>query len=621
LQLTARAMALLLHHRRTGPGHVPPRPCCHLWVVLAALAAVFFLSQPIGAEPLAEIRHILILNEVGSSYPGIAIINEGIQAALNDSPYRLEFYSEYMDTGLFPDPAEQQEIRDFYLRKYRKRKPDAIITVGPSPLKFMEEVHQRAFAGVPIVFCLPVAGAPGAPTLDSDFTGVENDMAPAKTLEVALRLRPGTEHVVVVNGGIANFDKQELASVKAELNAFTDHLDITYLTELAMPDLLERLRHLPAHTLILLSTISLDAAGRRFKGNETGRLVATAANAPVFSLFDVYLNHGEVGGYLSSLMEQGKIAGGMALRLLSGAKPQDIPRVDGVNTYMFDWRALQRWGLRESDLPPGSVVLFREISVWERAKRLWISGLLIILALSLLATYLQYSRAELKKSRDAQAQLSGQLINAQEKERSRLASELHDDFSQRLALLAFGLQNTAETLPDSSSTAKQTLDEFRQSVCELGDDLHSVSHRLHSSTLDTLGLVAGLSSLCREFGAKQGIEVAFASEDIPRTVRPEVSLCLFRITQEGLQNLKKHSGAKRAQLSLRHKGDRLFLSLCDEGMGFDTNSMERPGLGILSMQGRARLLGGEFGIYSKAGKGTRIEVWVPLQPVADRLNV
>jgi signal transduction histidine kinase len=613
-------MALLLHHRRTGPGHVPPRPCCHLWVVLAALAAVFFLSQPIGAEPLAEIRHILILNEVGSSYPGIAIINEGIQAALNDSPYRLEFYSEYMDTGLFPDPAEQQEIRDFYLRKYRKRKPDAIITVGPSPLKFMEEVHQRAFAGVPIVFCLPVAGAPGAPTLDSDFTGVENDMAPAKTLEVALRLRPGTEHVVVVNGGIANFDKQELASVKAELNAFTDHLDITYLTELAMPDLLERLRHLPAHTLILLSTISLDAAGRRFKGNETGRLVATAANAPVFSLFDVYLNHGEVGGYLSSLMEQGKIAGGMALRLLSGAKPQDIPRVDGVNTYMFDWRALQRWGLRESDLPPGSVVLFREISVWERAKRLWISGLLIILALSLLATYLQYSRAELKKSRDAQAQLSGQLINAQEKERSRLASELHDDFSQRLALLAFGLQNTAETLPDSSSTAKQTLDEFRQSVCELGDDLHSVSHRLHSSTLDTLGLVAGLSSLCREFGAKQGIEVAFASEDIPRTVRPEVSLCLFRITQEGLQNLKKHSGAKRAQLSLRHKGDRLFLSLCDEGKGFDTNRMEKPGLGILSMQGRARLLGGDFEIHSKPGKGTRIEAWVPLEPVADPLS-
>jgi signal transduction histidine kinase len=578
------------------------------------------LSQPIAAAPTKEVRRILILNEVGTSYPAIPIINEGIQTALNDSPYRLEFYSEYMDTGLFPDPADQQESRDFYLRKYQKRKPDVIITVGPSPLKFMQEVHQKAFPGVPIVFCLPTVGGLGAPALDSDFTGVENDMAPAKTLETALRLQPGTEHVVVV-GGVANYDRQQLANVKTELKAFTDHLDITYMTELAMPDLLECLRHLPSHTLVLLSSVSMDAVGTRFKSNETGALVAAAANAPVFSLFDVYLNHGEVGGYLSSLSEQGKVAGAMALKLISGAKPQDIPRVNGVNTNMFDWRALKRWGIRESDLPPGSVVLFREISVWERTKRIWASGLLIILALCLLATYLQYSRSELKKSRDTQVQLSGHLIKVQEKERSRLASELHDDFSQRLAVLALGLQNTAETVPDSPDTLKQTLDEFSQSVCELGADLHSLSHRLHSSTLETLGLITGLKALCGEFGAKQGIEVDFTTEDIPRSVRPDVALCLFRIAQEGLQNLKKHSGTKRAQLSVRHMSDRLFLSLCDQGRGFDANKLEKPGLGILSMQGRARLLGGQFEIHSKPGEGTQIEAWVPLQPVADLLNI
>jgi len=612
-------MALFLCDRRPAAGQLGLGRTRLLEVALAALAAIS-LSQPIAAAPTKEVRRILILNEVGTSYPAIPIINEGIQTALNDSPYRLEFYSEYMDTGLFPDPADQQEFRDFYLRKYQKRKPDVIITVGPSPLKFMQEVHQKAFPGVPIVFCLPTVGGLGAPALDSDFTGVENDMAPAKTLETALRLQPGTEHVVVV-GGVANYDRQQLANVKTELKAFTDHLDITYMTELAMPDLLECLRHLPSHTLVLLSSVSMDAAGTRFKSNETGSLVAAAANAPVFSLFDVYLNHGEVGGYLSSLSEQGKVAGAMALKLISGAKPQDIPRVNGVNTNMFDWRALKRWGIRESDLPLGSVVLFREISVWERTKRIWASGLLIILALSLLATYLQYSRSELKKSRDTQVQLSGHLIKVQEKERSRLASELHDDFNQRLAVLALGLQNTAETLPDSPDTLKQTLDEFSQSVCELGADLHSLSHRLHSSTLETLGLITGLKALCGEFGAKQGIEVDFTTEDIPRSVRPEVALCLFRIAQEGLQNLKKHSGTKRAQLSVRHMSDRLFLSLCDQGRGFDANKLEKPGLGILSMQGRARLLGGQFEIHSKPGKGTQIEAWVPLQPVADLLNI
>jgi signal transduction histidine kinase/ABC-type uncharacterized transport system substrate-binding protein len=612
-------MALLLYHRRPPPGEPGLGGTRHLWVALAALA-VIVLSQPIIAAPTKEVRRILILNEAGTSYPAITIINQGIQTALNDSPYRLEFYSEYMDTLSFPDPADQQEFRDFYLRKYQNRKPDVIITVGPSPLKFMQEVHQRAFPGVPIVFSLPLGSVTGAPALDSDFTGVENDMAPAKTLEIALRLRPDTENVVVV-GGVSDFDKQLLAGVKEQLKPLTGHLDITYMTGLAMSDLLERLGHLPPHTLVLLTTVARDATGTGFKSSETGPMVTTAANAPVFSLYDVYLNHGEVGGYLSSFSEQGKVAGAMALKLLSGAKPQDIPRVNGVNTYMFDWRALKRWGLRESDLPPGSVVLFREISVWERTKRIWASGLLIILALSLLATYLQHSRAELKKSRDTQVQLSGLLIKAQEKERSRLASELHDDFSQRLAVLALGLQNTAETLPDSLDTLKQTLDEFNQSVCELGEDLHSLSHRLHSSTLETLGLITGLKALCGEFGAKQGIEVDFTPEDIPRSVRPDVALCLFRIAQEGLQNLKKHSGTKRAQLSVRHMGDRLFLSLCDEGRGFDANKLEKPGLGILSMQGRARLLGGEFEIHSKPGEGTQIEAWVPLLPVADPLNI
>jgi signal transduction histidine kinase len=128
--------------------------------------------------------------------------------------------------------------------------------------------------------------------------------------------------------------------------------------------------------------------------------------------------------------------------------------------------------------------------------------------------------------------------------------------------------------------------------------------------------------LCREFGARQHIEIDFASEDIPHSVRPEVSLCLFRIVQEGLQNMKKHSGARKARVSLKSFGGKLFLSLSDEGMGFDKDRMEKAGLGILSMQGRARLLGGEFEIHSKPGEGTRIEAWVPLdEPVVDSLNV
>jgi len=353
-----------------------------------------------AAAPPKEVRRILILNEVGPSYPAITIINQGIQTALQDSPYSLEFYSEYLDTILFPDPRVQREFRDFYLRKYKNRRPDVIITVGPSPLKFMQEVHQKAFPRTPIVYCLPNRSAPGAPALDFNFTGVENDMAPAKTLEIALRLQPDTQHVVVV-GGVSDFDKQQLATVMERLKGFTDRLDITSMTDLAMPDLLERLRHLPRHTLILFTAVSQDAAGTRFKSNETGAMIAAAANAPVFCLFDVYINHGEVGGYLSNLNEQGKAAGGMALRILSGERPQDIPRVKGVNIYMFDWRALKRWGLKEKDLPPGSVILNQQTSPWELYKWYILGGICLILLESALISGLLLQRLKRRRAEEA----------------------------------------------------------------------------------------------------------------------------------------------------------------------------------------------------------------------------
>jgi signal transduction histidine kinase len=396
-------------------------------------------------------------------------------------------------------------------------------------------------------------------------------------------------------------------------------LDFTYLTGLAMNELLERLRRLPSKTIVYHTSIMEDAAGAHFiDAAQSVPMVVEAANAPVFVVDDVDVGKGTVGGYVVSWAADGKVAADMAVKILGGMKPEQIPIVRNSNVYMFDWRALEKWGFKESELPPGSIVMYRELSVWQRTRKFWIGGLLIIVALAMLAAYLHFSRAELKKAHDAEVRLSRHLISAQEKERSRLASELHDDFSQRLAVLAFGLQNAADTLPDSRDTLKQTLGEFRESVGELGDDLHTISHRLHSSTLDTLGLVSGLKSLCKELGARQGIEVDFKSEDVPRSVRPDVALCLFRITQEGLQNLKKHSGTKKAQLSVRQMEQRLVLSLCDEGAGFDADKLEKPGLGILSMQGRARVLGGEFEIHSKPGKGTRIDAWVPLEPVVDQ---
>jgi signal transduction histidine kinase len=333
----------------------------------------------------------------------------------------------------------------------------------------------------------------------------------------------------------------------------------------------------------------------------------------------VDLGAGTVGGYLISWVRDGQVAAKMAVRVLGGEQPQNLPIVRDDNAYMFDWRALRRWGFSEKDLPAGSTVLHRELSIWERTRSIWISALLVILGLSAFAVYLQFSRKELRLARDAQMQLSGRLIGAQEKERSRLAAELHDDFSQRLALLALGLENASEALPDSPRTAKQQLQELINSASELGADIHTVSHRLHSATLESLGLVPGVSSLCREFTDRHGVEIDFSAENVPRIVDPDVALCLFRIVQEALQNLRKHSGSAKAEVKLIRRADKIFVSVSDQGKGFDMNDTRaNEGLGVRSMGERARLLRGSFKIHSKPGRGTRVEAAIPLPTAMQR---
>ena len=613
--------------RRYESGHCSQRGSegSKLALLLVVLTA-FLYPHAMMAQQTKAVRRVLIFNDFSSiSSPGTAALDQAIAAGLQSSKYQIELYNENLEATLFSDEASQRRIREWLIQKYADRKPDVIITVGPSSHKFLIESHERSFPNTPIVFCGTTEGLFDQSKPDSYFTGVWGVIQPEKTLTAALQLQPGTKHVVVV-GGVGKFDRSLEAFAKESFRKYELQLEFTYLTNLDMPTLLQRLRQLPSKTIVYHTSIMEDSAGAHFiDSSQAVPLVANAANAPVFVIDDVSIGHGTVGGNVLSWAADGKVAAGMALKILDGVKPAEIPIVRNNNVYLFDWRALRRWGFKESNLPPGSIVIFRELSVWERTKWVWITGLMIILSLSALAAYLQYSRKQLKQARDAQLQLSGLLINAQEMERSRLASELHDDFSQRLALLALGLENVSEVLPDSSQDAKRQLHEIFNSASELGSDLHTVSRRLHPSVLETLGLVPGVSALCQEFTDRQGIKVAFSYDNIPAAVPPNVALALFRIVQEGLQNLKKHSGAVEAHVNLRKDEDRLLLSVSDKGRGFDPMEMKnRVGLGIRSMGERARLVGGQFEIYSEPGKGTRIDVWMPFHPgngAAEELNM
>jgi PAS domain S-box-containing protein len=215
-----------------------------------------------------------------------------------------------------------------------------------------------------------------------------------------------------------------------------------------------------------------------------------------------------------------------------------------------------------------------------------------------------------KLAQEALEKIGGKLIEAQEEERSRIARELHDDICQRLALLSMELEQASR---GSNSGRSPKLEEIRRHCAEIAGDVQALSHKLHSSKLEYLGLAAAIRSFCREFSQQHDVSVEFADENVPNFLPRDISLSLFRVTQEGLQNALKHSGVGQFSVSLRGSANEIQLGVSDHGAGFDVEAAKLDrGLGLVSMQERAHLVHGTFTIESSQNGGTRILVRVPL---------
>lgn len=217
-----------------------------------------------------------------------------------------------------------------------------------------------------------------------------------------------------------------------------------------------------------------------------------------------------------------------------------------------------------------------------------------------------------RQTEEALRDLGGRLITAQEEERSRVARELHDDLNQRMALLSVELEQLSQRMPASQSNLRSSIRNVWERAQEISSEIHRVSYQLHPSKLDHLGLVAAARSLCQELAKHHEIKISFKEKGCHEPLPKDVTLCLFRIMQESLRNVIKHSGAREAKVSLSGTDHVIHLSVSDSGRGFDTRSLEsKSGLGLISMRERLRSVGGVISIHSSA-HGTRIEVSVPL---------
>jgi len=304
-----------------------------------------------------------------------------------------------------------------------------------------------------------------------------------------------------------------------------------------------------------------------------------------------------------------------------------------VDATLAVWR---RGDHRQAALAGGSIVFFTLAGTCQSVLVFWgvvslpsmpsVSFLAIVIAVSYELSYdlfkaaevgrkLQVSQQQLTLSQSEAQTLLDRLIVAQEDERARLSQEMHDGLNQRLALLAVELETLGQQPPDAPDRIKSHLDGFVSTVKALSADVHRMAHGLHPAKLDQLGLAAATKAHCRDTEKAHAIATPCECRNVPRWLPPDVALCLYRVTQEALQNVVKHSGARTASVDLVGADGELFLSVSDDGKGFDVGAVPAAtGLGLLSMRERVRLVHGQIQWQSQPGAGTRVAVRVPLPP-------
>jgi signal transduction histidine kinase len=594
-----------------------------LWILssrpmITALRILFFmLIVQAGATPQpARTRHIVVLYDERTELPGLSILNvDFLQTLRSASADPIEIYTEQMDLSRFKSDIYLAHLRDYLRSKYAGKDIDvAVAAMGPS-LDFLVKNGKDVFPGTPIVFCGIDKRELDSFVLPTSATGVLVKRQFHPTLEVALQLHPETKQIVVVSG-TSEFDTRLVDQAKAEFHGFEDRLTFTYLSALPMPELLAELSHLPPHTVVLYTTMFQDGAGTPVVPHEAAERIAAASSAPVYGFLDQYLGRGIVGGQLYSVGTQGEEAAKLTLRILQGTKAEDLQFiVPEAGKLMFDWRQLQRWGIAEDKLPPGSIVQFKEFTFWElyRWRIIAVIAFLVLqslLIVALLVQRLRRNRAEASRERSEESlrKLTGQLMYLQEVERRRIAGELHDGLGQELAIIR-NRATVALQHPDEPALVMDQLREISETAVSAINEVRQISQNLRPFELDRFGLNQAVDSMIERVSNSFSLHLSSSLDDIKGLLSTDSETVIYRIVQEGLNNIVKHARATEARVTLKHLGDEVVLIVEDNGRGIEApGSRNGNGFGLVGIQERARMLGGSCTVEPRPGHGTILTV-------------
>ena len=624
--------------------------CAALFLALALAAAM--------VPGLAQARqNVLFIFDEEQDLPGLALINRGLREVFQrEMKDGVELYSEALHVSQFKDPGYYGVLREYFRRKYDGKRPDLIVAVmGPS-LDFLLREGKALFPGVPIVICGADPSDVEGKALPGNVTGVLVKRTFAPTLDIALRLQPDTRNVFVV-GGAARFDRQIQAIARRDLQPFEGKVAINWLTALPFNELLTRLANLPAHSVVYYLTLFADGSGSAFVPHEALSRIAAVASAPVYVSLDQFVGLGAVGGHVYSVTTHGEQAAEIGVRILRGAAPASIPLVAvAADLNLFDWRQLHRWGLEERALPAGSVVEFRNPSVWDLYRWYIVGGVVLFLLQSALVVGLLANRAELRRAETAREESEQRRRRAEveaQRQRDELAHALRvttlgeltasfaHELNQPLTAIAANAQAARRLLiagrldPD----VREAIDDLAADAVRAGETVRRLQALFRKqpagrAPLDVNALIDDVLHLLATDIRRRNIAVHFArGERLPAVLGDGVQLrqVLINLLVNAAEAIAAAGeGPREIRIETRRRdAGHVAVAIRDSGLGAKESDLERMfehfvttkphglGMGLAISRSIVEAHGGRIWADRNEERGITLHIHLPVPPRQD----